>query len=541
LICLLLALTTVAVYWQVHHNEFISFDDHLYIVDNQHVKDGLTWQGLAWAFTSTRAYNWHPLTWISHMLDSEFYGSAPGGHHFTNVIFHAANAILLFLVIKRLTGDLWPSAFVAAVFALHPLHVESVAWASERKDVLSTFFWFLTTWAYTRYVARPVLARYLLIILFFALGLLAKQMLVTLPFVLLLLDYWPLRRLNLKAGGSSNLLSTPVFVSIRRCVLEKLPLFVLSAVASVVVFLVQERTVVMKSLIEYTLPSRLANALAAYTIYIGKMLWPGRLAIFYPHLGDKLLTWQITAAAVLLIVITARVIWECPRYPYLAVGWFWYLGTLVPVIGLVQVGQQALADRYTYIPLTGLFIIIAWGLPDLLTKWRYAKTALPVSAVIVLLALSVCTHLQLHHWRNSITLFEHTIQVTNRNYVAHCNLAEEIAKQGNLPEAIRHYRRALQFNPHHAGAHNNLGIALNSLANALAARRKFNEAIHHYHQALLINPNYANAHNNLALALQSKGKLDQAISHYRQALQINPNHTKARNALTALLQKTRTE
>ncbi len=527
LICLLLALTTVAVYWQVHHNEFIRFDDHLYIVDNQHVKSGLTWQGLAWAFTSTHAYNWHPLTWISHMLDSEFHGSAPGGHHFTNVIFHAANAILLFLVIRRLTGALWPSAFVAAVFALHPLHVESVAWASERKDVLSTFFWFLTTWAYARYVARPVLVRYLLIILFFALGLLAKQMLVTLPFVLLLLDYWPLKRFTLKAGSLSGSPPAAASVSIQRCILEKLPLFVLSVVASVVVFLAQEGTVVMKSLIEHPLSSRLANALAAYVTYIGKMFWPAHLAIFYPHLGGKLLAWQVTAAVLLLTAITALVIWKCWRYPYLAVGWFWYLGTLVPVIGLVQVGNQALADRYTYIPLTGLFIIVAWGIPDLLARLRYRKLIFSLSAALLLSILAVLTRGQVTHWRNDATVLKHATQAVRNNWWAQHAFARILHGEGNLDQAIDYYIKSLQSEPRNSFALNNLGLAL-------VEKREFDKAVVCFTKALKLRPDRFEVHMHLGAALAEKGEPNKAIAQLKQALQINPDAYRVHHNLGVL-------
>jgi tetratricopeptide (TPR) repeat protein len=522
-IYLTLALTTIAAYWQLRHNEFIKFDDHLYIVDNPHVKDGLTWQGLVWAFTSTHAYNWHPLTWISHMLDAEFHGLAPGGHHFNNVIFHAANAILLFLVIRRLTGALWPSAFVAAVFALHPLHVESVAWASERKDVLSTFFWFLTTWAYARYVARPVLVRYLLIMLFFALGLLAKQMLVTLPVVLLLLDYWPLRRLKLKADNLSNSRS----VSVKRCILEKLPLLVLSAVASVVVFLVQEGTVVMKSLIEHPLSSRLANALVAYMTYIGKMLWPAHLAIFYPHFGGKLLTWQIAAAALLLIAITALVIWKSRQYPYLPVGWFWYLGTLVPVIGLIQVGNQGLADRYTYIPLTGLFIVVAWGIPDLLGRLRYHKLIFSFAAAALLAILGLLTRAQVAHWRNDATVLKHATQAVRNNWWAQHAFARLLHAEGNLDQAIDYYIKSLQSESRNSFALNNLGLAL-------VQKREFDKAIVCFTKALQLRPDRFEVHMHLGAALAENGQPDKAIAQLKQALQINPDAYRVHHNLGVL-------
>lgn len=353
-ICLALVLATFAVYWQVHDHDFINFDDDLYIYDNSHVKSGLTQEGLVWAFTKAHAYNWHPLTWISHMLDCELYGLDPGGHHLTNVLFHTVNSILLFLLLNRMTKSLWLSAFVAAAFAMHPQHVESVAWLSERKDVLSTFFWMLTMWAYANYVEKPSIKRYVIMFLLFALGLMAKQMLVTLPFVLLLFDYWPLRRLKLKEQSSLNSSWVVVSVSARRCILEKLPLLILSVLAAMIVYLIQQRAGIVKSVTDYSLFYRVANAIVSYVTYIGKMFWPTNLAIFYPHLRTDLSAWQIILATLLVVSITVTAIWSRRNHPYLAVGWLWYLGTLVPVIGLVQIGLQARADRYTYIPLIGL-------------------------------------------------------------------------------------------------------------------------------------------------------------------------------------------
>jgi len=519
-VCLALIFSTLAVYCQVRHHEFIDFDDDEYISRNDRVRDGLTRQGFVWAFTATHAFNWHPLTSISHMLDCQFYQLDSGRHHLTNVLFHAANAILLFLVLKRMTRNLWASAFVAAAFALHPLHVESVAWASERKDVLSTLFWILTTWAYVRYVERPVFARYILIVLFFVLGLLAKQMLVTLPFVLLLLDYWPLKRLTFQAQSLSDSTPTTVSISIRRCLLEKLPLFVLSAVAAVVVFLVQQGTIVMKSVIEYPLLCRLGNALVAYIVYIGKMLWPAHLAILYPHPADKLPAWQVAAAASLLVCITAAVIYKMRRRPYLAVGWFWYVGTLIPVIGLVQVGNQALADRYTYIPLTGLFIIIAWGIPDLLSRFRYHKAILSFSAAAVLSALGIVAWFQVAHWRNDITVYKHATEVVPNNWWAHHRLARVLDRQGNLDEAIEQYNKSLQIEPNNSYAQNNLGLAL-------VRQGKPDRAILHFARAALLKPDRLDVRINLGAALAERGRPDDALIHFTEALRINPRSSKA--------------
>jgi tetratricopeptide (TPR) repeat protein len=523
LICVALALAILAVFWQVRRHEFINFDDNQYIVKNSQVNAGLTRQGLVWAFTSICAHNWHPLTWISHMLDCELYGLNPGGHHFTNVLFHIANALLLFWVLWRMTSRLWLSAFVAAAFALHPLHVESVAWASERKDVLSTFFLLLTMWTYVRYVEHPTAKRYLLILLFFVLGLLAKQMLVTLPFVLLLLDYWPLRRLTFKKQNFSSSAGSDTCVSIGRCVLEKLPLFILSVVASGTVFLVQRLTV-MKSVTEYPLLYRIENALVSYIVYICKMFWPSRLAIFYPHPLGSLPTWKIANSVLLLVCITIVAIWKARQYPYLVVGWLWYLITLVPVIGLVQVGLQAHADRYTYMSLTGLFIIVAWGVRDLFARFRYRKVILCSSLVILFLLLGVTTWCQVGRWRSSITLYKHTTAVVKNNWWAYFRLGMAFDQQDNLDEAIKHYTRAIQIKPEFPAPHRNLGYAL-------ARQGKTNEAIRHYNDALRYRPDFAEAHVNLGNALLRLGKIDEAIEHFSEAVQIEPDSADAHYSL----------
>ncbi len=497
-ICLILALAALAVFWQVRHHEFVSLDDELYISSNDHVKAGLTPKGLVWAFTSSRGSNWHPLTWLSHMLDGELYGSEPAGHHLTNVLFHIANAILLLLVLHRLTGGFWASVFVAAAFALHPLHVESVAWTAERKDVLSTLFWLLTIWFYIRYVRQPKIGRYLMVLLIFALGLMAKPMLVTLPFVLLLLDYWPLRR------------------PVRKVVIEKLPLLFLSLVASVVVYLIQRHTGAVKSLQDLPLAYRVQNALVSYVVYIGKMFWPTHLAVFYPLQDDALSGWQTGLSALLLVLITTAVFRKARRHPYLVVGWLWYLGTLVPVIGLVQVGLQARADRYTYVPLTGLFIMIAWGAPDFLARWRYRKMVLSLSAVVVLLALGITSWFQVKCWQNSITLYTHAVTAVKNNWWAHNTFGNTLVSKGRLDEAVGHYRQAFQIRPNFADAYYNL-------ANVLVSQGRLDEAVSCYRQILQVEPNDAESHNMLGMTLQLQGKLDEAISCYRQALRIKPD------------------
>ena len=528
LVCLALVLTTLTAFWQVRHHEFVTFDDDLYIYDNSYVKAGLTRQGLVWAFTKAHAYNWHPLTWLSHMLDCELYGLDAGGHHFTNVLFHIANAVLLFLFLNRLTGRLWSSAFVAAAFALHPLHVESVAWASERKDVLSTLFWILTMWAYLRYAERPSVGRYLLVVLGLGLGLMAKQMLVTLPFVFLLLDYRPLGRLKFKGQSYSNCPRSVVPVSTSRCILEKVPLLVLSAAAAAMVYLVQERTGLVKSVMRYPLIFRIGNALVTYVAYIGRMFWPGRLAIFYPHLRGDLPFWYVVGALLLLVVITVLVLWKLRQRPYLALGWLWYVGTLVPVIGLVQVGLQASADRYTYVPLIGLFIIIAWGVPEILARLHYRKTILSLSSAVLLLVLGVITQRQVGHWHDNTTLYEHAVEVVENNWWAYDALGRAFAKQDKLEDAVKHFTRAIEIRPDYLQARCNLG-------SALVQQDKINEAIGHFTKALQTRRDFVGAHSNLGYALLQQGRLAEAAAHFMEALRIKPDFVVAHQGMAQVL------
>lgn len=388
-ICLILA--TLAVYWQVGAHEFVYYDDDIYVSQNRHIQSGLTSQSIAWAFTATHASNWHPLTWLSHMLDYELFGLDSGRHHLTNVFFHIANTLLLFIVLRGMTGESRRSGFVAALFALHPLHVESVAWLSERKDVLSTFFWMLTMWSYAKYAERPSAGRYAPIVAFFILGILSKPMIVTLPFVLVLLDYWPLRRIQLDdAGGSWRSLVD------FRLILEKTPLFALAAASSIVTFIAQRAGGSVKSLVHFPLDVRVANALVSYFAYIGKMFYPFHLAVLYPHPGRPPL-WQIAGAGALFISISALAVRGFRRHTNVSVGWFWYVGTLVPVIGFVQVGNQAMADRYTYIPFIGIFVIIAWGVPELAKRWPRLKVGTVPAAAMVLAVLFVTTFFQVRN------------------------------------------------------------------------------------------------------------------------------------------------
>lgn len=528
LICLLVIFATVVVFHQLPSHDFINLDDDLYVYENPHVHAGLNKEGIAWAFTTFEAYNYHPLTWLSHMLDCQLFGLRPGMHHLTNLIFHLMNTVLLLMVLRRMTGDLWRSGFVAALFALHPLHVESVAWIAERKDLLSAFFWLLTMWAYARYAERPGLKRYLPVLLFFGLGLLAKPMVVTLPFVLLLLDFWPLGRVQFHQAGTDSGPLEPK-VSVFRLVWEKIPLFTLAAISIVVTFAAQQQGGALKSLEAFPLTTRIANALISYVSYIGKMIWPHNLAVYYPYSGS-VPVWQAAGAGLALICLTVLFMWTARKRPYLAVGWLWYLGTLVPVIGLVQVGSQAMADRYTYLPLVGLFIALAWGVPSLLAGWHHRQSILAVSATLLLVSFTACTWLQLRHWQNSITLFQHTLQVTTNNHFAHNNLGVALAHDGRLNEAIKHYSEALRIKPEAFEVHNNL-------ANVLAAQGSVDEAIEHYYEALRLEPDYDKAHNNLGNALASKGKVEEAIQHYSEAIKISPDYARAHynlgNVLTA--------
>ena len=566
LIGLFLTIITFAAFEQVRTCEFITFDDNSYVTENLYIQSGLTLKGVIWAFGRIHAGHWHPLTWLSHMLDCQLYGLNPSGHHLNNLAFHIANTLLLFLVLRRMTGALWRSCFVAVLFALHPVHVESVAWVAERKDVLSTFFWMLTMWAYIRYVERPKLHRYLLALLFFALGLMSKPTLVTLPFVLLLLDYWPLGRHQLSPSGMNpkSPISKSINPSARRSkalylVREKAPFFALCAVSIVLTIFAAGKGEAIGTLGDYRLDMRAANALVSYVSYIGKMIWPSHLSIFYPY-QEMLPLWKVVGAGLLLIVVSVLVIRVVRKLPYLAVGWFWYIGTLVPVIGLVQVGMQAMADRFTYVPLIGLFIMITWGVTDILGGWRYRRVVLSISAGILLSILMIVTRVQVQRWQNSITLFQHSLEVTEDNYLSHTILGVALSGQGKTQEAIDHFREALRIKPDFLGAHYSLGAALeregkdqeamehyvgalrikpdrpeahHNLGVLFLRQGKNREAIDHFREALRIKPDYPDAHNNLGTVLRRQGRNQEAIHHFSEALRIEPNYPEAHNNLGA--------
>ena len=482
LICFALSAAIVIVYWHVFNNSFIDFDDPLYVTKNASVQSGLTWQSIKWAFTTNQAYNWHPLTWLSHIIDCRLFGLEPAGHHFTSVLLHITNTMLLFLVLMLSTGSFWPAFFVAGLFALHPLHVESVAWISERKDVLSTFFWLLTMLFYIRYVHRPRLTAYLPVMLAFALGLMAKQMLVTLPFVLLLMDYWPLQRFPVTGKKQKRLNEQSAEATFSKCFAEKIPLLFLSLAASIIVYKIQDKVALVKSVSAIPFVYRIGNAIVAYVKYIIKMFYPIHLGVLYPHPGRNLPIWQAFAAACVLIFITGFVIRYARSRRWLPVGWFWFLGSLVPVIGLVQVGLQSMADRYTYIPLIGLFIIIAWGVAEIVTRYKHTKKAVVIVCLAALSGLSVLTYLQVGYWNNSMTLYAHTVKVTKNNDIMCYNLGQLYLREGNIEQAIKYFSDAVLIKPDQPTIHKNLG-------NLLMKQGRNNEAIEEFREVLKYSPN----------------------------------------------------
>ena len=530
-VCLLLAVATLASYWQTLHADFINYDDPLYVTENKTVQSGLNAENIVWAFTSGKANNWHPLTWLSHMLDCQLFGQSPFWHHLTSLIFHIANTLLLFFLLKRLTAAFWQSAFVAAVFALHPLHVQSVAWVAERKDVLSTLFLLLTIFAYAGYAARGKFWRYLLTLLLFAFGLMAKPMLVTVPLLLLLLDYWPLCRFKSK--------------TILTLVLEKIPFLILAAASSFVTYIVQQGAVTAFETLSLT--SRIFNAFNSYVVYVIKTFVPTGLAVYYSH--DLIFpVWQVAVVITILLAITAAVF--LIKRPWLIVGWFWYIITLLPVIGIIQVGSQARADRYMYIPMIGILIMIAWGLAELASKFRIHKIPLATAATACVIALFASTFFQVGYWKDSITLFTHAVEVTTDNHIAHLNLGNALIANDRVDEAIYHYRKTIEISDRFADAYDNLGIALCSqnkfdeaikqfeavidfgkanprihfhLAGALAKKGLTDKAIEHYLVALKTEPNNYEFNSNYALALGDKGRLDEAIARFDKALESKPD------------------
>ncbi len=498
-----MVIITFAIFGQTLHHEFVDFDDNQYVYENPMVTGGLTLKGIVWAFTHFGAANWHPLTWLSHMLDCQLYGLNPGGHHLTNVLLHTATVILLFLVLRQMTGALWRSAFVAAVFAIHPLRVESVAWVAERKDVLSGLFFVLTIGAYVRYARKPwSWGNYSLVLLLFALGLMCKPMLVTLPLILWLLDYWPLQRKE----------------STRRLVMEKLPLLALAAAGCVLTILAQDKAINSFSVLP--LSSRLGNALATCMVYLGQMLWPTGLSALYPFPIHGIPSWEVAMAGALLAVISAVAFWQRHKQPWMLVGWVWYLVMLLPVIGVIQVGLQAHADRYTYLPHVGIYMAVTWLIAEWVAKRQMGQAASGCLMAGVVGVLMVCAWNQTAYWKSSETLWSHAVVCNTRNYLAHFNLGVVLLEKGNVDEAIGQFEQALQSEPGYADSHFNLGVAL-------LKKGKVDEAIGQFEQALQSEPGRVDFHINLGAALLQKGRVDEAIRHFQTALDLDANSAEA--------------
>ena len=547
---------------QTLRHEFVNYDDNAYVYQNSVVIRGLTWEGIVWAFTHVHSGNWHPLTSISHMLDCQFYGLNAGGHHFSNVLLHSIAALLLFLVLNEMTGAFWRSAFVAAVFAIHPLRVESVAWIAERKDVLSGVFFMLTLWAYVSYVRKPPsLVRYLVVAFTFAVGLLSKPSLVTLPFLLALLDYWPLNRFeDVRAAQSKENSSRARRSLIQRIILEKIPLLVLSAASSVATLIAQKHTISSIELIPLTW--RLKNAVVSYGAYIWQMFWPARLAVFYPHPQNSLPFWEIVLALAFLVGVSVAALLLRRKHPYVLVGWFWYVGMLVPMIGLVQVGWHARADRYTYLPQIGIYIIISWGAASISASWRHRRAILSLLALGIISALTWRTWVQTKYWERSESLWMHTLAVTSDTEIADNALGEDLLKRGHLDEAIARFRTAARIRPGFRDAESNLGVALLrqgktddaidqfrkvlshnpkfakghfDMGAALMQKQEPEEAIAQFRKAIELRPDYAEAHNNLAIALFQIGRRDEAITHWERSLAIDGDNAEAHNNLAVAL------
>jgi len=562
LTCALLALVTFAVYWPVEHNDFINYDDNLYITENAAVVGGLTWPDIKWAFTTGHTGYLHPLTWLTHQLDYQLYENWAGGHHLTSVAIHVANAVLLLLFLWRTTRRVWPSAFVAAVFALHPLRVESVAWIAERKDVLCGLFFFLTLHAYASYAKERSPRYYVLALLFFVAGLFSKPMIVTLPFVLFLIDIWPLGRLECGTSKASGTRSSTVL----RLIGEKLPFLLLAIVWSVITVIVAKQAGAVARIENVGAGTRIANAVISYAIYIWKTFWPQNLALFYPY--SRHLSWlTLLGSTALLVVISIICIKRRGSSPFLLVGWFWFLGMLVPVIGLLQAGAQAHADRFTYLPQIGLILALTWAVSDLSKSWPLRRALLAGTAAIALSLLGWRAWDQTAVWHDSESVWRNALAATTVNYTAHVQLCDALLGKGRIEEAIAQAEMALRIQPNGPEGQSNLAIALlkkgdmekalfqmqraletkpnrpklhYNIATALAEKGRLDEAISHYEQEVQIQPQFAEAHNNLGTALLHKGQLDDALLHFEKALAANSRLAKPHyNAAIVLVQKGR--
>ena len=519
---ILLAVTAFALFARTGGHTFLTFDDPVYVTANPMVSGGFSARTIARAFISLDAGNWHPVTWLSHMLDVELFGMAPRGHHLVSVAIHACSTLLLFLLLNRLTGALWRSSSVALFFAVHPLHVETVAWVAERKDVLGGLFWILTLLMYSGYTSSRTAGRYLLCLGTFITGLMAKPMLVTLPLVMLLLDYWPLGRYRKTEENRDTHDHLPL-------IREKIPFVICSLASAVITLYAQGTWGAISGLAQTPLPLRIQNALVSYAVYLGKTLWPDRLAVYYPF-PLYIPLWHTVAAVALLAVISIAVLRWRQQQPWLPVGWFWFLITLVPVIGLVQVGGQAMADRYTYLPSIGLFVMAAWGVPELLAGIPFRRSALAALTAGAAVFFFTVAWRQTGLWRDSITLYRHTLEVTGRNSLISYNLALELHRRGDLKGAVHHYREALAVNPFHTDTHNNLGLALQAQGDSEGAMAAFQAAIR-------VNRSDPKGHINLGGLLHTLGRMNAAMAAYGTALEIDPGNGDARYNRGVILQE----
>jgi protein O-mannosyl-transferase len=529
ILCLLLVAATLALYNPVNRHPFVNYDDDRYVVENAHIQNGLGWDTIAWAFTSNQEANWHPLTWLSHALDYRLYHQNPTGHHLTSLLIHATNAVLLFLLLASATGQIGPSLFVALLFALHPINVESVAWVAERKNVLSTFFFLAAIGAYGWYAQKPHWQRYLAVPASFALGLMAKPMVITLPLVLMLLDYWPLGRIE--GIPVTTTLRTPRF-SRARLFAETLPLLALSAASAVITMQAQQVGGAMRSTAQFSLGVRLENAVVAYAMYLWKTIWPSHLAPIYPHPGDSLAAWQVAASVLVLLTVT-RVVLKIRSKRYLLAGWLWFLGTLVPAIGLVQVGDQAMADRYAYIPLIGIFVMVAWGAADWADSHQVGPMALVIPAACVLLALSAATYRQLGYWSSNYDLWTHALAVTDRNFIAHDNLGGALLLLDKSDEAYSQFQAASEINPRDPMSRSNLGAYLQEHGH-------LDEAIEQYKRVIDLTSDpglLAAAYTNLGTAYRKLGDDDQAWKSYELAIRLNYSQANAHLGFGQLMEK----
>ena len=528
MVAFLLAAIVLALYWPVTSYEFIALDDNMYVVENSDIQKGFSLQGISWAMTTLYTTNWHPLTWLSLMVDYEFYGLNAAGYHFSSLLLHILNTLLLFLVLRRITGETGKCLTVAALFGVHPLNIESVTWIAERKNLLSTFFWILTVFAYVRYVERQRWLRYLQALFLFVLGLMAKPMLVTLPLILLLLDYWPLRRFTeVNRNFTENLPESAIGRSTLPGLLkEKIPFFFFSLLSVLITLYAAKIGGAIKSITDFPLSGRVGNALIAYISYLEKMIWPVDQAIFYPYPTSRPV-WKFAAAFLTLTAVTIFVVFKRKKHPYLATGWFWYLITLLPVIGIIQVGFQSMANRYTYIPLVGIFVIIAWGVPDLL-RTKIPRWCLPAVAVALILIMLFSTWVQLPHWRNSEAVFKHAIRVTEDNFFAQAGMGDVWLRRGDLQIARLHYQESLRIQPSYAEAHNNLAFILMREGRVAEAEVEFREALKH-------KPLLAEAHNNLGVALIYQERFSEAANHFTKALELKSGYTTAKGNLEKLI------